>query len=456
MREYQLRNPFNDPPIVREKPDVASDEAAFLPTQSQAAPSARRPHTVSEITELIRVVLEESFASIWVEGEISEPKYHTSGHIYFTLKDSQAELKSVLWRSNAASLRFRLEQGLKVVCRGRIGVYPQRGSYQLYVETIEPKGIGALQLAFEQMVEKLQKEGLFSEERKRPLPVFPERVGIVTSPTGAAIDDMLKILRGKAEIVLRPARVQGEGAVRSIVRGIQDLNANEGLDLLIVGRGGGSLEDLWPFNDEEVARAIVASRLPVISAVGHEHNLMISDLAADVRAPTPTKAAEMVVTRRRECLDRLAAVLEDPLFTQPEEWITERQEQVEEFQQALVEGLREPILTAAHRLRVLHGDLLACSPQAIILQQAERLHSLHESLDAGMARSLEQTTSRFLGLAGRLNALSPLACLERGYSITFDAQGKIVKEAATVKPGEQIQTRLHRGRVTSRVEATGD
>ena len=452
MREYQLRNPFDDSPVVREKPEPSVDSD---PSASTAADARTKPLTVTQLSRRIAGVLEETFSyGVWVEGELSDPKIYPSGHLWFDLKDSGASVKSVMWKDAVGRIKFKPEQGLQVICFGKVDFYAPRGEIKFVVRAIEPKGIGALQLAFEQLKERLQKEGLFDEERKRPLPDFPERIGIVTSPRGAAIDDMLKVLGGQVEVVLCPSRVQGDACAESIALGIDILNRREELDLLIVGRGGGSLEDLWGFNEEAVAKAIFKSRLPVISAVGHEKDVSIADLVADVRAATPTKAAEMVLARRRDCLNRLAAVLECAELTQPEEWIAELTEQVEDHQQSLVDGLREPILNAAHSLRVLHGDLMACSPQAIILQQAERLHRLHESLDTGMARSLEQMTGRFLGLAGRMNALSPLAVLERGYSITFDAQGKILKEVAAMKPGQLIQTKLHRGRVTSRVEET--
>ncbi|MCM8794375.1 MAG: exodeoxyribonuclease VII large subunit [Candidatus Omnitrophica bacterium] len=439
MREYRLKSPFDEPQrqlleeVVMERPKP-------------------RAMTVSELTHLIKGTLEQSFGSILVEGEVSEPKYHTSGHIYFTLKDDQAELKAMVWKSNAVGLRFKLEQGLKVICRGKISVYAQRGIYQLYVDAVEPKGVGELQLAFDQMMEKLEKEGLFKEERKRPLPAFPQRVGIVTSPTGAAIEDMLKVLRGHVEVLLRPVRVQGRGAAEAVAQAIRQMNRIEGLDLLIVGRGGGSLEDLWAFNEETVARAIWESQLPVISAVGHEKDLLISDLVADVRAATPTKGAEMVVARRREIFQRLAAVLEEPAFTEPQEWLKEFEERLEDLQEGMVDGLREPVVSAAGRLSVLQGDLMACSPQAMLLQQAQRIRHMQETLTTGLFHSLEQLSSRLAGFAGRLHALSPLAVLERGYSITFDEQGKAVRTAADVKPGDRIQTRLHKGRLVSRVE----
>ena len=426
MREYNLRNPFSDPPVVREKSDGASDAAAFPP-----APPTRRTLTVSELARRIAGIFDDHFsAGIWVEGEISDAKVYPSGHLWFDLKDAGASIKSVMWAADVKRLKFQPEHGLAVVCFGKVDFYAARGEIKFIVRSIEPTGIGALQLAFQQLTEKLQTEGLFSEERKRPLPVFPERIGLVTSPRGAAIDDMLKVLDGRLEATLFPTRVQGDGAPEAIAHGIRALNERGDLDLLIVGRGGGSLEDLWAFNEEQVARAIFHSKLPVISAVGHEKDVTIADLVADVRAATPTKAAEIVIFQRAGCLDRLAAALENAALTQPEEWLEQLKEE----------------------LGRLHGDLLAGSPQAVILQQAERLRRLHLSLEAGMARSLEQIASRFTGLTGRLNALSPLAVLERGYSITFDSDGKIIKKAEAVQPGDRIQTRLHQGRIQSRVE----
>jgi len=443
MREYRLKNPFS------ELTYVAEDSVSEL--------QPRRILTVSELTRQIQQLLEQTFPSLWVEGECSEVSYHPSGHLYFTIKDSQNVLKCVAWRETRDRLKFTLESGMQVICGGRIGLYAKKNSvYQLYVDEVEPKGVGALQLAFEQLVAKLKKEGLFDEERKRPLPEFPRRIGIVTSPTGAAIQDMLKILRGQMEVVLRPVRVQGDQAARAIVQGIKELNGIEGLDLLIVGRGGGSLEDLWAFNEENVARAIFSSRLPVISAVGHEHNILISDLVADLRAPTPTKGAEMVLAQRRVTLDRLVAVLENPVFAEPEEWLKEFQERIEEFQDQLLEGIREPLLTAAHRLRLLQGEILAGSPRALIVQQTQQLQRLRDSLVSGMARSLEKGQARVEGLAGRLNALSPLAVLERGYSITFDPQGRIVKSTSGLKLGDTVRTKLHRGFFKSRIESTGE
>lgn len=432
-RTYTLKSPFSEP----------EQKSASHPV-----------YTVSELTRRIQGLFEETFsAGVWVEGELSEPKVYPSGHFWFDLKDSQATLKSVMWRDDVRCLKFQPEQGLQVICFGKVDFYAPRGEVKFVVRSLEPKGMGALQLAFEQLKERLQKDGLFDEARKRPLPIFPERVGLVTSPRGAAIDDMLKVLDGRVEVVLTPTRVQGEGAAEAIARGIKGLNALGGIDLIIAGRGGGSLEDLWAFNEEIVARAIVASHLPVVSAVGHEKDVTISDLVADLRAPTPTKAAEMVIAQRRNSLDRFLALLEETAFTEPEEWLKEFQEKIEELQEQMVENLREPLLNGTHRLRVLQGDLLAASPQMTILHQAQKLENLKRTLESSMIHTLEQTTSRYLGLVGRLNALSPLAVLERGYSITFDPDGKILKEAACLKPGDLIQTKLHRGRVTSRVES---
>jgi len=418
-REYRLKNPFAEP----ETYTPSADRESSAPT--------RQVLTVSELTRQVQTIFEETFAyGVWVEGELSDPKVYPSGHLWFSLKDPHSTLKSVMWRDDVQGLKFEPEQGLQVICYGKVDFYPARGEVKFVVRSIEPKGMGALQLAFEQLQRKLEKEGLFKEERKRPLPIFPERIGIVTSPRGAAIDDMLELLRGKVETVLYPSRVQGDAAAGAIAHGIQVLNQQDRLDLLIIGRGGGSLEDLWAFNEEQVARAVAASGLPVISAVGHEKDISIADLVADIRATTPTKAAEIVLAQRAGCLDRLRTVLEEPAFTEPEQWLEELQEKVEQIE--------------AH--------LLSCSPRAMILQQAERLHRLQLTLETRIVHRLDQLTAQVHGLAGQLHALSPLAVLERGYSITFDEQGKVLKQAGSVKVGDSIETKLHQGRIRSKVE----
>ncbi|HXG04019.1 MAG TPA: exodeoxyribonuclease VII large subunit, partial [Candidatus Binatia bacterium] len=273
--------------------------------------SQRAVLTVTQLTEQLRRTVEERFPAVWVEGEISNFRLYGSGHAYFTLKDEGAQLRAVMFRTRTRRLRFEPTDGLHVLAFGALEVYPQRGEYQLVVELLEPRGVGALQLAFEQLKQRLGAEGLFDAGRKRPLPRFPRRIGLVTSPDGAALRDMLRIIGRRfagLSIVLAPCRVQGEGAAEEIAQGLADLNRLGGVDVIIVGRGGGSLEDLWAFNEEVVARAIAASKVPVISAVGHEVDVTIADFVADVRAPTPSAAAEMVAARRDELIERFAAL----------------------------------------------------------------------------------------------------------------------------------------------------
>jgi exodeoxyribonuclease VII large subunit len=263
----------------------------------------RKVHTISELTRKIKELLTKSFREVWVTGEVSNLTYHRSGHVYFTLKDEDAALGCVIWRSAAGKLRFRIEEGSEIIALGDISVYEVRGNYQLVVVYAEPKGIGALALAFEQLKKKLAAEGLFDERHKKPLPFLPRKIGIVTSPTGAAVRDMIRTILARfpnAHLIVHPARVQGEGAAGEIAAAIQTLNEMNEVDVMIIGRGGGSLEDLWPFNEEIVARAIFASAIPVISAVGHEVDVTISDYVADARAPTPTAAGEMVVPREED------------------------------------------------------------------------------------------------------------------------------------------------------------
>jgi len=272
-------------------------------------PPPRALYTVSALTALLRLHIESAFSDVWVEGEVSNLRIPTSGHAYFTLKDATSQIRAVLFRSAGRALRFALQDGMHLVCRGRLTVYEPRGDYQVVVEHAEPKGVGALQLAFEQLKERLAAEGLFDQARKRPLPFLPCRIGVVTSPTGAAIRDIVQVARKRfpgIEIVLNPVAVQGDGAAGEIARAIEELNEIGGLDVLIVGRGGGSLEDLWPFNEEIVARAIAASRIPVVSAVGHEIDYTIADFVADVRAATPSNAAELVVKEKRAVVESLA------------------------------------------------------------------------------------------------------------------------------------------------------
>lgn len=418
------------------------------------APTAKPKHiyTVGELTREIRGLLEQAFPVVWVEGEVSDPKVYPSGHLWFDLKDAHGVLKGVMWRDDARRLKFALEHGLQVVCCGRIEFYPPRGDVKFVVEAVEPKGLGALQLAFEQLCAKLEKEGLFDAARKRPLPAFPQSIGVVTSPTGAAIEDMLRILRGQARILLYPTRVQGDGAAAGIARGISILSARDDLDCLIVGRGGGSLEDLWAFNEELVARAIAASRLPVISAVGHEKDTSVADLVADVRAPTPTKGAELIVAQRRQVLDRFADAVEAAAFAEPERWLGEMRDTLAAASADLESSAYQGILRLADRVRLAQAQAQQLSPQALIERHVQRLGHLGGRLQAAVAQAIERAAARYLGATGRLQALSPLDVLARGYSITFDAAGRIVRRARQVAPGAPLHTRVHEGQIISRVE----
>lgn len=393
--------------------------------------SAANAIPVSRLVALLRDVVEENFLSVWVEGEISNFSIPASGHFYFTMKESDAQLRTVMFRAHNRLLRFVPENGLKVVCHGRVSVYPQRGELQFIAEGMEPCGVGGLQLAFEQLKERLATEGLFASEVKRPLPSHPETVGIVTSATGAALQDILQILRRRGagvRILLAPVRVQGEGAAAEIAQAISDLNSHGQADVLIVGRGGGSLEDLWAFNEEIVARAIRASRIPVISAVGHETDTTIADFAADLRAPTPSAAAELVARGRLEREVHL-----DHLCTRLATRIDSRLR----FAKEVVEGL-------ARRLR---------SPLAAVAQQRLLLEQLENRLDSGMVRRLHRQRDHLHGILGRLHLLSPFATVARGYAIVTKSDGSVLRDAMKVHPGEQIYLQLQQGKLTATVES---
>ncbi len=390
--------------------------------------------SVSEVTREIKSVLENRFPYVWVEGEISGFKHHQSGHIYFSLKDDKALLKAVFFSRYHHDVRFDLEDGLKVICYGKISVYEVRGEYQIYVERIEPKGLGALQLAFEQLKAKLAQEGLFDPVRKRPIPPYPRKVGIVTSPTGAAIRDILNIVNRRfagIHILINPVRVQGEGSAEEIARAIDEFNEREDIDVLIVGRGGGSLEDLWAFNEEIVARAIHRSRIPVISAVGHEIDWTIADMVADLRAPTPSAAAELV-TRSREELERQIKDLA---------WRAENSiKKIWKQQDDLIQRL---MASSAFR-----------QPLSLVEQWAQRLDEQLRQLGNYARNLVLLQQSRLKTLAGKLDALSPLGILSRGYSLVFDAKGRLLKNAETLNAGEVVKTRLARGTFESKVLKT--
>ena len=395
---------------------------------------ADRIWSVSELTAQIKDLLEGQFQSVWVGGEISNFSRPQSGHCYFTLKDDRAQIRAVLWRTAALRLRFELEDGIEVVCQGDLDVYAPRGSYQLVVRQIEPKGIGALELALRTLKERLAAEGLFDPARKRPLPKFPKRVAFVTSPTGAAIRDFLEVLRRRwkgVDVLVVPTRVQGDGASHEIAAAIELVNRlSDPVDCLVVGRGGGSLEDLWAFNEEPVVRAIHASRIPVVSAVGHEIDVTLADLVADVRALTPSEAAELVVPAAEE----ISAALRHQ-------------------QQRLLTALRRRASTCRTRL-----DWLAA--RRAFRRPFDLVHDLGRRLDELSARSARAMRQRIIaarrhldGAAAHLESLSPLAVLGRGYTLTQRLEdGVLVRDASLLAPGDLLATRFAHGQAVSRVE----
>ena len=403
-------------------------------TASEAI-KTQKIYKVSEITREIRSILETQFSAVWIEGEISNYKCHTSGHIYFTLKDEAAQISCVFFAKANQFLKFDPEDGLKVICIGRISVYDQRGQYQIYVQRMEPKGLGALQLAFLQLKEKLEKEGLFSVERKKPIPLYPKRIGLVTSPTGAAIQDMLKIFKHRTfglHIFLYPVRVQGDGASAEISDAIEQLNRLELLDLIIVGRGGGSLEDLWAFNEEAVARTIARSKIPIISAVGHEVDWTIADFVSDFRAHTPTAAAEKVVMN----------------------W-DELESSVRQVNERMRNAIQNILGTKRDALIHLKESYAFRQPQVYIGQLSQRVDELLRQMQNYLKGIFQGKKQLFQNWVGKLEALSPLAILERGYSITFDEQGNLIKEIKQVQLGKLISTRLKSGTIKSKITEVG-
>ncbi|BAD40831.1 exodeoxyribonuclease VII large subunit [Symbiobacterium thermophilum] len=398
------------------------------------AESGRQLLTVRELTRYVKDLLDEDplLRSVWVQGEISNFKWHHSGHIYFTLKDEVAQVKVVMFRSYANRLRFRPENGMQVIVQGNVTVFERDGVYQLYAAAMEPYGLGALHLEFEQLKRRLAAEGLFDEALKRPIPSLPRAVGLVTAPTGAAIRDMITVARRRfpgMRLVLAPALVQGPDAPESLIRALGLVARVPEVDVVIIGRGGGSLEDLWAFNDERLARAIRACPVPVVSAVGHETDYTIADFAADLRAPTPSAAAELVVPSRSELL-------------------------------GVVDGLRIRLSTAARRsverrrirLRALTERPVLQRPQGRVLQDRQRLDGLVRRLEYLGGSLLAARRRELGGLAGRLEALSPLAVLARGYAIARTEEGRVVKDAAQLQVGDRLDVLLHRGSVRCQVE----
>ncbi|MFH1857751.1 MAG: exodeoxyribonuclease VII large subunit [Candidatus Omnitrophota bacterium] len=392
----------------------------------------RKIYTVSEITREIQSLLEGQFPEVWVEGEITNLAASAKGHTYFSLKDDKALLKCVLFLSHSRSIRFGLENGLKVLCRGQITTYPPRGEYQLLIELVEPQGLGALQLAFEQLKKKLEKEGLFDPRHKKPIPFLPERIGIVTSLSGKAVRDILKVIDERfpeSHVLVRDVRVQGEGSAEEIAGAIRDFNALGGVDVLLVGRGGGSLEDLWAFNEEVVARAIFASKIPVVSCVGHELDYTIADFVADLRAGTPSMAAEMALPEKAE--------------------LTER---IRDFHQRLRGSLLNKVAYLAERLRSRKTSPVFRAPEKLFWTQQQRLDELAANLRHFSAKNCREAEAHFLIQAGKLESLSPLKILRRGYSVTLGPEGNALRDASVLSEGSCVETRLYRGAFVSRVE----
>ncbi len=418
--------------------------------------SERAVLTVSELTAQLRAVLEERFPAVWVEGEISNYRLYGSGHAYFTLKDADSQLRCVLFRNRGRRIKFEPADGLHVMAFGSVEVYAQRGEYQLVVELLEPKGLGALQLAFEQLKARLQGEGLFDQARKRDLPRFPKKIGLVTSPSGAAIRDMLRVIGrrfGELHIVIAGCRVQGAGAAEEIAQAMRDLNALGDVDVIIVGRGGGSLEDLWAFNEEAVARAIVASKAPVISAVGHEVDFTIADFVADLRAPTPSAAAELVVREKQAVVDALAE-LRSRLEHAAARPLRDLDRRVDETTTRLRRGMHAEWRHAAHRVELGAAALRSASPVARVANGRHRLERLDARMRSETRHALAQAQHRLRSAVGRLDSLSPLAVLGRGYSLTRTPTGEIVRSARQVSAGDDVRVLLHQGTLECRVAAT--
>lgn len=422
---------------------------------------SRHIYTVSQITQDIKLVLESAFGEVWVEGEVSGFGKIATGTTFFTLKDSSSLLKCVVFYSHVKNVKFELKDGLKVICFGRISVYEKSGQYQLYVEQIEPKGIGSQQLALEQLKQTLEKEGLFSPEHKRPLPYLPSCIGLVTSQQGAAIRDILKVVQRRfcdVHIIISPAQVQGEGAKEEIARAIEKLNLfnaelspSERIEVMIVGRGGGSIEDLWAFNEEVVARAIYNSKIPVISAVGHERDWTIADLVSDVRAATPSVAAELVVPKKEDLENRLDELKDDLQRTLID--ISERfQEDIDELAYRLDLSAGHILELDASVFQSAVRKLMLLNPSVLLRQHRVRTADLARQIYVRIEHYLKLKQAGFSGLLEKLSSLSPLNILGRGYSITFKMpQGDVAKVADSLNLGDTIKTRLHKGEVLSRV-----
>ena len=441
-----------------------------------ASQSFRPIYTVSQLTEEIKTLLERNFEYLWVEGEISNLRLPSSGHLYFTLKDESAQVRGVMFRLQTRLLKFEPADGLQVICYGRLSVYEPRGEYQIVVDYMEPKGLGALQLAFEQLKEKLSREGLFDPAHKKPLPHLPQKIGLVTSPTGAVIRDILQIIDRRftnVHILLYPVRVQGAGAAQEIAQAIGELNQWPGIEVIIVGRGGGSLEDLWAFNEEAVARAIFNSQIPIISAVGHEVDFTMADFVADLRAPTPSAAAELVVRNKVELIqslenlgrrlgnasrvamearrERLLSLVHR--LADPRRRLSDQRLRLDDLFSRLCHCMQQGLLRENERLRLKADSLILLHPGRRLAEHTHRLAQLSTRLTLALRTELRFFRQRTEGYMGKLQTLSPLAVLERGYSITRLLPSKeVICRASRLKAEDRVNVKVYRGEFIAKVE----
>lgn len=442
-------------------------------------PLDRRVWTVRDLVAAVRTHIERDYGDTWVEGEISNFRAHDSGHLYFTLKDRSSQLSAVMFRSQARLLRFRPEDGMQIVVRGRVTIYEDRGQLQISAEYLEPKGAGALQIAFEQLKAKLEAEGLFEAARKKAIPALPARIGVVTSPQAAALRDILNILQRRhhtASVLIYPAQVQGETAAVEVRAGIRHFNQARNVDVIVVARGGGSAEDLAAFNDEALARAVAASEIPVVSAVGHETDFTIIDFVADLRAPTPSAAAEMVIRSRQDIEEQVRSLqqrLEKGLryhllrvrqsltelaqhgaFGRMMDLIHRGQQRLDDLVYRLAHAERDALEGCRRRLEILSGAIRHYDARRILAGMGKELDARTAVIVAATRELLRQRRARFEHFQGQLEALSPTAILERGYALVFDSSGKLLLDAGRVSSGDEISARVARGTLIAIVKRT--
>jgi exodeoxyribonuclease VII large subunit len=447
----------------------------FGPTE-RVLPGKRRALSVTELTDRLQGVLETEFFDVWVEGEISNLTQPASGHWYFSLKDDRAQVRAVVWKTAARLLKWKPKDGMRVLARGGVKIYAPRGDYQLSVEVLEPLGVGSLQQAFEELKDKLAREGLFDPAKKRPLPMLPRCIGIVTSPTGAVIQDILRVLQRRYAnlgVLIYPVRVQGPEAAYEILQGIRALNRFRTVDVLMVARGGGSLEDMQPFNDEMVARALATSRIPTLSAVGHETDFTIADFVADLRAPTPSAGAERVVQAKDEIAARIEAltrrldaaaqmrlqrtrarvdaVRSHRVFEAERGRLRTYAQRVDDLARRTETGVRRRLEQAGERRRRVSERLDALRWDRLAAARRERIEAHARRLGELVRGRLRAQRAELGRAVAQLESLSPLAVLQRGYALVFDDQGRLVQDAAQVAPGGLVDVRLHQGALQARV-----